>query len=260
MLDHDPGRRPTAKQLMIRTTGYDLSHRIGSNHSIFGECCRSDFISTKENEQKFAEVTVLRAELLKARELSQKQAQDFTDRIQQEVARANELTAELEERRKENRALHVARNIAKVNQDRSKMEYDRDRDVWLQEKSELKDRLREKSELKDQLQEKSELEIRRVSEFAAKVKYAQLDQLREKLAAAEKSSEEKQTELNDLFVILGDMEEKRSKDKVGSVNLSATRTSNADLMQKRLRDLGENVSDSEEEDSTDEEDEDDQGT
>jgi hypothetical protein len=38
--------------------------------------------------------------------------------------------------------------------------------------------------------------------------------LQEKLRDAEKSTEEKQTELDDLFVILGDLEEKRSKDKV----------------------------------------------
>ena len=38
--------------------------------------------------------------------------------------------------------------------------------------------------------------------------------LHDKLRAAEKSTEEKQTELDDLFVILGDLEEKRSKDKV----------------------------------------------
>jgi predicted RNase H-like nuclease (RuvC/YqgF family) len=39
--------------------------------------------------------------------------------------------------------------------------------------------------------------------------------LQDKLRAAEKNTEEKQTELDDLFVILGDLEEKRSKDKVG---------------------------------------------
>jgi hypothetical protein len=38
--------------------------------------------------------------------------------------------------------------------------------------------------------------------------------LQEKLRAAEKSAEEKQTELDDLFVLLGDLEEKRTKDKV----------------------------------------------
>jgi hypothetical protein len=47
----------------------------------------------------------------------------------------------------------------------------------------------------------------------------ELKALQEKLRAAEKSTEEKQTELDDLFVILGDLEEKRSKDKV---SLSAT--------------------------------------
>lgn len=38
--------------------------------------------------------------------------------------------------------------------------------------------------------------------------------LQEKLKAAEKTAEEKQTELDDLFVLLGDLEDKRSKDKV----------------------------------------------
>ncbi|KAF1911432.1 p115 like vesicle tethering protein [Ampelomyces quisqualis] len=42
----------------------------------------------------------------------------------------------------------------------------------------------------------------------------ELKALQEKLRAAEKNTEEKQTELDDLFVILGDLEEKRSKDKV----------------------------------------------
>jgi predicted nucleic acid-binding Zn-ribbon protein len=41
-----------------------------------------------------------------------------------------------------------------------------------------------------------------------------LKSLQEKLRAAEKSAEEKQTELDDLFVLLGDLEEKRTKDKV----------------------------------------------
>lgn len=48
MLDRDPARRPIAKELMIRTTGYDLSHRANSEHSIYGNCCRSHFVSTKE--------------------------------------------------------------------------------------------------------------------------------------------------------------------------------------------------------------------
>jgi chromosome segregation ATPase len=45
-------------------------------------------------------------------------------------------------------------------------------------------------------------------------KEKELKTLQEKLRDAEKSTEEKQTELDDLFVILGDLEEKRSKDKV----------------------------------------------
>jgi hypothetical protein len=42
----------------------------------------------------------------------------------------------------------------------------------------------------------------------------ELKDLKEKLRAAQLSAEEKQTELDDLFVILGDLEEKRSRDKV----------------------------------------------
>jgi chromosome segregation ATPase len=49
---------------------------------------------------------------------------------------------------------------------------------------------------------------------ATEGKEKELKSLKEKLRAAEKSTEEKQTELDDLFVILGDLEEKRSKDKV----------------------------------------------
>lgn len=45
-------------------------------------------------------------------------------------------------------------------------------------------------------------------------KEKELKTLQEKLRNTEKSMEEKQTELDDLFVILGDLEEKRSKDKV----------------------------------------------
>ncbi|KAH8725056.1 p115 like vesicle tethering protein [Phaeosphaeriaceae sp. PMI808] len=64
--------------------------------------------------------------------------------------------------------------------------------------------------------------------------------LQEKLRVADKATEEKQTELDDLFVILGDLEEKRSKDK------------------KRLKELGEEVSDGDD-DEDDEEEDDDEG-
>ncbi|KAL5114051.1 Vesicle-mediated ER to Golgi transport protein [Pleosporales sp. CAS-2024a] len=70
-------------------------------------------------------------------------------------------------------------------------------------------------------------------------KEKELKALQDKLRAAEKSTEEKQTELDDLFVLLGDLEEKRSKDK------------------KRLKELGEDVSDGEDEEDDDDDDNDD---
>ncbi|KAF2036464.1 hypothetical protein EK21DRAFT_51478 [Setomelanomma holmii] len=70
-------------------------------------------------------------------------------------------------------------------------------------------------------------------------KEKELKDLKEKLRVAEKSTEEKQTELDDLFVLLGDLEEKRSKDK------------------KRLKELGEEVSDGEDDEDEDEDAEDD---
>ncbi|KAF1352701.1 intracellular protein transport protein-like protein [Lizonia empirigonia] len=65
--------------------------------------------------------------------------------------------------------------------------------------------------------------------------------LQEKLRKAEEGEKEKQTELDDLLVILGDLEEKRTADK------------------KRLKELGEEVSDFEEDDDDDGDDDDDEG-
>jgi hypothetical protein len=86
-------------------------------------------------------------------------------------------------------------------------------------------------------------------------KEKELKALHEKLSAAEKATEEKQTELDDLFVILGDLEEKRGKDKV----LHSTRLDRMHLTndeQKRLKELGEEVSEGEDDDDEDEDDED----
>jgi serine/threonine protein kinase len=49
MLVRDPAMRPTAKQLLVRVTGYDLSEMITSKHSIFGSCCRNLFISVEQH-------------------------------------------------------------------------------------------------------------------------------------------------------------------------------------------------------------------
>jgi len=97
-----------------------------------------------------------------------------------------------------------------------------------------------KEVLEDEKTKISMLE-KEVSDFDAAVK-----EYREKVATAEGTLKRKeearsaaQTELDDMMMILGDLEEKRTRDK------------------KRLKELGEEVSDVEDEDEDEEEDEDD---
>jgi serine/threonine protein kinase len=80
MLVHDPEERPTARELLIRVTGYDVSQMITSKHSVFGDCCRSQFVLSKEHERDRLGYTntiaSLRSDLQRARdELSEKESQ-----------------------------------------------------------------------------------------------------------------------------------------------------------------------------------------
>jgi hypothetical protein len=52
MMARDPEVRPTAKELLIRVTGYDVAHMIKAKHSLFGDCCRGNFMSSKERERE----------------------------------------------------------------------------------------------------------------------------------------------------------------------------------------------------------------
>lgn len=77
--------------------------------------------------------------------------------------------------------------------------------------------------------------------------------LLEKLENAETSRMTTQTELDDLLMVFGDLEEKRSRDKVSNINLPATqRCANYDI-QKLLRSLGEQTSDAEGDETEDNE-------
>ena len=84
----------------------------------------------------------------------------------------------------------------------------------------------------------------------------------EKLRKAEASAKEKeearaaaQTEVDDLLVMLGDLEEKRTKDKVGRTAPEFS-VASANTMQKRLKELGEDVSEGEDEEEDEDGDED----
>jgi len=52
MLEHDPAARPTAKQLLLRVTGYDVSTTSGL--SLFGDCCRNILTSEKEHATRLS--------------------------------------------------------------------------------------------------------------------------------------------------------------------------------------------------------------
>lgn len=55
MLAHDPSMRPTAKQLLLETTGYDVFQTMNSSYSIFGKCCRSRVITIRQHEKDQAD-------------------------------------------------------------------------------------------------------------------------------------------------------------------------------------------------------------
>lgn len=81
----------------------------------------------------------------------------------------------------------------------------------------------------------------------------------EKLRKAEASVQEKeaaraaaQTELDDFLLVLGDLEEKRTRDKV-SASSERQICPIANGVQKRLKELGEEISDAEDEDEGEEE-------
>lgn len=52
MLSPEPPQRPTAKQALIRISGYDVAHRVRSNHSIFGDCCKAIFMPFKSHREQ----------------------------------------------------------------------------------------------------------------------------------------------------------------------------------------------------------------
>jgi serine/threonine protein kinase len=81
MLARDPEARPTAKELLARVTGYDLA-RIGETKlsktrcSLFGDCCRNDFVASKKIESYTDTIDRMSSDLQRAHEeLAQKEGQ-----------------------------------------------------------------------------------------------------------------------------------------------------------------------------------------
>jgi hypothetical protein len=104
---------------------------------------------------------------------------------------------------------------------------------------------------------KDDEEKRRKAEASTKdAKAKEIKDLQAKLRKAEETEKEKQTELDDMFVILGDLEEKRNRDKVSLRCIPSTWNEVTDMLQKRLKELGEEVSDADDDDDDDEDEDD----
>jgi hypothetical protein len=87
MLVKDASIRPTARQLLVRTTGYDLAEVIISKHSIFGNCCKSLFISTEQREADMlsnkSKIEHLQIDLQRTRTKLDEEQQKISDLIEQ---------------------------------------------------------------------------------------------------------------------------------------------------------------------------------
>jgi serine/threonine protein kinase len=67
MLARDPQMRPRAKELFLRVTNYELAHMITAKHSVFGDCCRSNFMSLEKREREKL-INHMRSDLERAHE------------------------------------------------------------------------------------------------------------------------------------------------------------------------------------------------
>jgi intracellular protein transport protein USO1 len=118
--------------------------------------------------------------------------------------------------------------------------------------SELQQNLTKQKDITEDETTKVTMLEKEVSELEASLK-----KLKTEMAAArtevqekEKAREATQTELDDLLMVFADVEEKRGRDKVNRfITLNDPDMSN--LLQKRLKELGEEVSEAEEEDDDD---------
>jgi len=117
-----------------------------------------------------------------------------------------------------------------INIEKLKAEHQSNSDRFKSETQDLKTKLQDQTwKVKD-----TEEKLRKIETGAKTDNDKAIKELEQKLKKAEEGEKEKQTELDDLFVLLGDLEEKRAKDK------------------KRLKDLGEEVSDAEDDNEEDE--------
>jgi hypothetical protein len=170
----------------------------------------------QEYDEKLHEANRVRTEVERRLELSDKARQEALETIrdleQTQQRTRTEITTISETLRKVQK--HVQDSEAQVKglkEDKEGLQsmVDKLKTENQESKTKLQDQTWKVKDAEDKLR-KAEASGKTATEGKEK----ELKSLKEKLRAAEKSTEEKQTELDDLFVILGDLEEKRSKDKV----------------------------------------------
>jgi serine/threonine protein kinase len=98
MLAKDPAMRPTAKQILVRVTGYDVAEMVTSKHSIFGSCCKSLFISVEQRRQDIlvskTKTEQLQLDLRRSNTRLKEQERDLLSLIQQRKAADAQLAAQ----------------------------------------------------------------------------------------------------------------------------------------------------------------------
>ncbi|KAH7405851.1 kinase-like domain-containing protein [Phaeosphaeria sp. MPI-PUGE-AT-0046c] len=183
MLYHNPTKRPTARKLMVRFTGYDLSHTIDSKYSIFGECCRSSFVSSREHNN---EISTYRSRILD---------------LQSELANRTEETNQIKRDYEKLFAQAFIDNQKTIKireaQHQTELSYTRDREEWEQEKRDLKNRVAELEgeRKKAQTQAFDRLEALLISQQEARIakdkaKAQAAEDVRKRAAEARKKSDD----------------------------------------------------------------------
>lgn len=192
----------------------------------------------QESEEKLHAANKARDDIERRLDVSEKVRQDeaikyrSVDQAQQQLRTENAKLKDSEQKLQK-QIEGTEAQIKKLKQDheaqlsKSKQDYEAQLKQLRSDKDSLQssvDRLKSENQgLRTQIQDQTwkvkdaEEKVRKAESSARgskEGKERELKSLQEKLRAAEKSTEEKQTELDDLFVLLGDLEEKRSRDKV----------------------------------------------
>lgn len=185
----------------------ELEHRLGAADKALKEALQK-VRSLEQNEQQ------MRSEMAKTAET----VRNLQTQVQQTEAQIKQLKQEKESVQKkfkeETEALQAKykdeKNIMESDHKTQKAAMQSSMDKLKSEIQELKTKAQDQTwKVKD-----AEEKLRKAEANAKTGKDKDMKALEEKLRKAEESEKEKQTELDDLFVLLSDLEEKRSRDKV----------------------------------------------